>query len=168
MFGGKGKLTWPFSAKHRWISAFCSPACWLYPLKPGGKQKFADVWRKTVTLIYPDLMFGKISHHHLNLFQFLFSLDSWRGEWMKWRWTLYLNTQNSSYIILSYDLFMSCWFSKCRVLWHQFMLQLIIWVSHNLRLERLCDFYSNVSVTKVPNLFGRIWGRFVEFQEQTQ
>ncbi len=41
-------------------SAFCfplprpAPACWLYPLKPGGKQKADDVWQKMYTLIYPD------------------------------------------------------------------------------------------------------------------
>jgi hypothetical protein len=43
-----------FSAQCRQIFAFRSPACWLYPLKPGGEQKSADVWQKTYTLIYPD------------------------------------------------------------------------------------------------------------------
>jgi hypothetical protein len=45
---GKGKLTWPFSAQRWQISAFRSPACWLYPLKPGGEQKSADVWQKHI------------------------------------------------------------------------------------------------------------------------
>jgi len=44
----------PFSAQRQQISAFRSPAFWLYPLKPGGEQKSTDVRRKTVTLIYPD------------------------------------------------------------------------------------------------------------------
>jgi hypothetical protein len=51
---GKGKLTLPFSAEHLWISAPLSPTRWLYPLKPGGEQKSADVWQKMVTLIYLD------------------------------------------------------------------------------------------------------------------
>jgi hypothetical protein len=51
---GKGKLTLPFSAERLWISALSSPARWLYPLKPGGEQKSADVWQKTVTLVYLD------------------------------------------------------------------------------------------------------------------
>ncbi len=50
---GKGKLTLPFSAEHLRISTPC-PQGWLYPLKPGWEWKSADVWRKTVTLIYPD------------------------------------------------------------------------------------------------------------------
>jgi len=58
LYLGKGKLMWPFSAQHWWISAFCSPACWLYPLKPGGEQKSADVRQKTVTLIYPDPLYS--------------------------------------------------------------------------------------------------------------
>jgi hypothetical protein len=52
---GNGKLTLPFSAKRLRISAPRSPTRWLYPLKPGGEQKSADVQWKTVTLIYPDL-----------------------------------------------------------------------------------------------------------------
>ncbi len=55
IFKGKGKLT--FSAQHQWISAFRSPACWLYPLMPGGEWKSTDVQRKTVTLIYLDPIF---------------------------------------------------------------------------------------------------------------
>ncbi len=51
---GKGKLTLPFSAERLRISAPHSPARWLYPLKPGGERKSADVWWKTVKLIYPD------------------------------------------------------------------------------------------------------------------
>ncbi len=53
---GKGKLTLPFSAEHLRISTPRSPppSRWLYPLKPGGGWKSADVWRKMVTLIYPD------------------------------------------------------------------------------------------------------------------
>ncbi len=50
----KGKLTLLFSAERLQISAPRFPARWLYPLKPGGEQKSADVWRKTVTLIYLD------------------------------------------------------------------------------------------------------------------
>ncbi len=55
---GKGKLTLPFSAEHLQISAPCSSARWLYPLKPGGEQKSTDIWQETVTLIYPDPHFG--------------------------------------------------------------------------------------------------------------
>jgi hypothetical protein len=59
---GQGKSTYTFSAQcwqffllsSHFSLAFRSPACWLYPLKPGGEQKFADVRRKTVTLIYLD------------------------------------------------------------------------------------------------------------------
>jgi hypothetical protein len=51
-FWGKCKLTLPFSAECLQISAFPSPTRWLYPLKPGGEQKSADVGWKTVTLIY--------------------------------------------------------------------------------------------------------------------
>jgi hypothetical protein len=51
---GKGKLMWPFSAQHWRISTFRSPACWLYPLKPGGEWKSAGIRWKTVMLIYPD------------------------------------------------------------------------------------------------------------------
>jgi len=50
---GKGKSMYTFSAEHMRISAFRSPACWLYPLKPGGEQKSAYVW-----LFQPSLMFG--------------------------------------------------------------------------------------------------------------
>jgi hypothetical protein len=56
---GKGKLMWPFSAQHWRISAFRSPACWLYPLKPGGERKSTRVWRKTVMLICPAVRFWK-------------------------------------------------------------------------------------------------------------
>jgi hypothetical protein len=49
----------PFSAECLWISAPHSPARWLYPLKPDGEQKSADVRRKTVTLIYPDPVITK-------------------------------------------------------------------------------------------------------------
>jgi hypothetical protein len=49
---GKGKSMYTFSAQRRQISAFHSPACWLYPLKPGGERKSADVQRKMYTLIY--------------------------------------------------------------------------------------------------------------------
>ncbi len=35
-------------------SAPCSPARWLYPMKPGGERKSADIRQKTVTLIYLD------------------------------------------------------------------------------------------------------------------
>jgi hypothetical protein len=52
-----------FSAKCMQISAFCSPACWLYPLKPGGEQKSAYIWQKTYMLFYPDQSFAaKIPH----------------------------------------------------------------------------------------------------------
>jgi hypothetical protein len=51
---GKGKSTYTFSTERMWISAFSSPTCRLYPLKPGGEQKSAYVRRKTYTLIYPD------------------------------------------------------------------------------------------------------------------
>ncbi len=43
-----------FSAKRLPLSAFRSPACWLYPLKPGSERKVEDVRQKTYTLIYPD------------------------------------------------------------------------------------------------------------------
>ncbi len=58
----EGKLMWPFSTQHRRISTFRSPACWLYPLRPGGERKSTDVWQKTVTLIYlnPRLDWFKI------------------------------------------------------------------------------------------------------------
>jgi hypothetical protein len=51
---GQGKSTYTFSAESLRISAFRSPARWLYRLKPGGEQKAEDVRRKTFTLIYPD------------------------------------------------------------------------------------------------------------------
>jgi hypothetical protein len=51
---GKGKSTYMFSAERLRISAFRSPACWLYPLKPGGERKSAYIRQKTYTLIYPD------------------------------------------------------------------------------------------------------------------
>jgi len=50
----KGKSTYMFSSECMRISAFCSPACWLYLLKPGGERKSAYVWRKMYTLFYPD------------------------------------------------------------------------------------------------------------------
>ncbi len=53
---GKGKSMYTFSAERMQISAFRSPACWLYPLKPGGERKSAYVQWKTYTLIYPDPM----------------------------------------------------------------------------------------------------------------
>jgi len=58
---------------------FLLPRLLALPTEAWREGKSADVRRKKVTLIYPDLMFGKISHHHLNLFQFLFSLDSCEG-----------------------------------------------------------------------------------------
>jgi hypothetical protein len=39
------------------ISTFRSPACWLYPLKPGREWKAEDVQQKTYTLIYMDPKF---------------------------------------------------------------------------------------------------------------
>jgi hypothetical protein len=52
-----------FSAKCMQISAFRSPACWLYPLKPGGEQKSAYICQKTYTLFYPDQsLAAKIPH----------------------------------------------------------------------------------------------------------
>ncbi len=51
---GQGKSMYMFSAKRLRISAFSSPARWLYPLKPGGEQKAEDVRRKTYMLFYPD------------------------------------------------------------------------------------------------------------------
>jgi hypothetical protein len=53
---GKGKSTYTFSAQRQQISTFRSPTCWLYPLKPDGERKSADVWQKTYTLIYLDLI----------------------------------------------------------------------------------------------------------------
>ncbi len=47
-FPGLGKSTYTFSAKHLGISAFSSPARWLYPLKPGGERKAEDVRRKRI------------------------------------------------------------------------------------------------------------------------
>jgi hypothetical protein len=51
---GYSKLRLLFSAERLRISALRTPARWLYPLKPGGEQKSADVRQKTVALIYPD------------------------------------------------------------------------------------------------------------------
>ncbi len=53
---GPGKSTYTFSAERLRISAFRSPARWLYPLKPGGEQKAEDVRQKMYTSIYPDPM----------------------------------------------------------------------------------------------------------------
>jgi hypothetical protein len=63
-YKGKGKLTLPFSAELVQISAPRSPARWLYPLKPGGEWKTAHVWRKTVTLIYPDPFYSSAETDH--------------------------------------------------------------------------------------------------------
>jgi hypothetical protein len=40
---------------------FRSPTRWLYPLKPGGERKSANVRQKMVTLIYPDPLFSSVS-----------------------------------------------------------------------------------------------------------
>ncbi len=50
----QGKSTYTFSTERLRISAFHSPARWLYPLKPGREWKVEDVRQKTYTLIYPD------------------------------------------------------------------------------------------------------------------
>jgi hypothetical protein len=41
------------------LAGFCFPlpACWLYPLKPGGERKSADVGQKMFMLIYPGPIF---------------------------------------------------------------------------------------------------------------
>jgi hypothetical protein len=58
-FMGQGKSTYIFSAERLQISAFRSPARWLYPLKPGGERKAEDVWWKIYTLIFLDPTFMK-------------------------------------------------------------------------------------------------------------
>ncbi len=56
IFWGQGKSTYMFSTEHLPLSA-PPPACWLYPLKPGGERKAEDVRRKKYTLIYLDPIF---------------------------------------------------------------------------------------------------------------
>ncbi len=49
---GQGKSTYTFSTERLLLSA--PPACWLYPLKPGGERNAKDIQWKTYVLIYPD------------------------------------------------------------------------------------------------------------------
>ncbi len=58
---GQGKSMYMFSAERLLLSP--PPACWLYPLKPGGEQKAEDVWRKMYTLIYPDPVSSGLDKH---------------------------------------------------------------------------------------------------------
>jgi hypothetical protein len=57
---GQRKSTYTFSAERLLLSAFRSPTCWLYPLKPSGEQEAEDVRQKTYVLIYPDSLYFNI------------------------------------------------------------------------------------------------------------
>ncbi len=57
---GKGKLMLPFSAECLQISAFHSPARWLYPLKPGG----AEIHRRSSENGYINLPGPYINNVH--------------------------------------------------------------------------------------------------------